>query len=332
MFRGIKMLAHAQRIKLQRACLFLFLIVFLGLPTAFAAEFSLIVESDAHRAFIQPPRDEEKGFFRSAARWRRVDLLKQLSLPDGIAKGDKLVLNLFPDAAYEATIDRVSTNVQGTVTVRGRLRNHPFGHVLISTTGDRSLASISVPELDVEYTIVYDPDSRMHYLSENDPAKMDKLEESPAVMPPLPPPEEQREVGALQERMLLNQVFDDIAATIDVMVVYTPAARTWAIANEGGIGNTIAQAMAKGQLVADNSGTMLDLNLVHSAEVAYTESGNSSTDLDRLSTSGDGYLDAVHALRDAHGADVVVLLENIDDYPETQSMENASEPPAAVPQ
>jgi hypothetical protein len=52
---------------------------------------------------------------------------------------------------------------------------------LISTTGDLSLASIRVPELGVEYTIVYDPDSRTHYLLDNNPLKLNKLEDVPAV-------------------------------------------------------------------------------------------------------------------------------------------------------
>jgi len=59
--------------------------------------------------------------------------------------------------------------VQGTITVRGRMRNYPLGYVPISTTGDLSLAFIRVPELGVEYTIVYDPDSRTYYLLDNDP-------------------------------------------------------------------------------------------------------------------------------------------------------------------
>ena len=132
-----------------------------------------------------------------------------------------------------------------------------MGYVLISTTGDLSLASIRVPELGVEYTIVYDPDSRTHYLLDNDPLKLDKLEDLPAAIPPPSEPEEQQEIRALQERVLLDQVANDATATIDVMVVYTPAARVWANSNEGSISNVIAQAMEKAQLAADNSGTFL---------------------------------------------------------------------------
>jgi hypothetical protein len=308
------MFTQSMRIKMQRICLFLLCIVFLGFSAALAAEFSLIVEPEGHRAAIQTQKTEVevKDLFKSAVRWRRVDLLKQLALTDGIVKGDELVLNLFPDTAYNAAVDRVSVNVQGTITIRGRLRNYPLGYVLISTTGDLSLASIRVPELGVEYTIVYDPDSRAHYLLDNDPLKMDTLEDAPAVIPPPPKPEEQREIKALQEHIMLNQVIDDSTVTIDVMVVYTPAARLWADSH-GSISNVISQAMEKAQLVADNSGTFFTVRLIHSAEVAYTESGDSEIDLDRLQGSGDGYLESVHTLRNTYGADLVVLFTQIND-------------------
>jgi hypothetical protein len=313
MFGRYNMFTDAMRIKMRRTCLFLLCIVFLSFSAAQAAEFSLIVEPEGRQAIIHAQKAEEKGLFKSAVRWRRVDLLKQITLADGIAKGDELVLSLFPDVSYHATVDRVSVNVKGTITVRGRLRNHPLGYVLISTTGDLSLASIRVPELGLEYTIVYDPDSRTHYLLDIDPLQRDKLEDSPAVIPPPPKPEEQKEIKALQERMLRDPVADDSPATIDVMVVYTPAAKLWADSNEGSISNVIAQAMEKAQLVADNSGTYFTVRLVHSAEVAYEESGDSEDDLDRLREPKDGYIDSVHAWRDTYGADLVVLFTKIDD-------------------
>jgi hypothetical protein len=303
----------ATRINVQRTCLLILCTVFLCFSEAFAAEFSLIAEPDAHQAVVRAQRAEEQGLFRSAVRWRRVDLLKQLTQRDGIAKGDGLVLNLFSDTSYHATIDRVSINVQGTITVRGRLRNYPLGYVLISTTDDLSLATIRVPELGADFRIIYDPDSKAHYLLDNDPLKLNEMDDAPAVLPPPTKAEDHDEIRALQERVLLDQVAEDATAALDVMVVYTPAARVWANSNEGSISNVIAQAMEKAQLVADNSGTPLAVHLIHSTEVAYTESGDSSTDLDRLQGSGDGYLDSVHALRNTYGADLVVLFTKMDD-------------------
>ena len=301
------------RTTLRRIGLLILCIVLLGSAAAYAAEFSLIVEPAGPQALVQRQTTDRKGPFKSALRWRRVDLLNRLAQADGIAAGDELVLNLFPDATYHATIDRVSANRQGTVTVRGRLRNYPLGYVLVTTTGDRSLATVSVPELGVEYTILFDPDSQGHYLLDQDPAAQDKLPEGPVVRPRPPTPEQRQEVETLRERIQLNQALPDSPVTVDVLVVYTPAARSWAVTNEGSIANTIAQAMAKGQLAADNSNTLLTVNLVHSQEVSYTESGDSGVDLDRLQNPGDGHLDVVHTLRNTYAADLVVLLEMVND-------------------
>ena len=105
----------------------------------------------------------------------------------------------------------------------------------------------------------------------------------------------------------------DTAATVDVMVVYTPAAASWASANAGNINLVISQAMEKAQLAMDNSNTLMNMHLVYSGQVAYTESGNSGTDLDRLTSTSDGYMDNVHALRDQYGADLVTLFAEVED-------------------
>lgn len=208
---------QAMRMKIQRTCLLTLCIFFLNFSAALAAEFSLIVEPEGHQAVIQAQKAEVKGLFKSAVRWRRVGLLKRLTLTEGIAKGDGLVLNLFPDTSYHATIDRVSVNVQGTITVRGRLRNYPLGYVLISTTGDLSLATIRVPELGAEYTIVYDPDSKAHYLLDNDPSKLDELEDAPAVIPPLPN----------RKNKLKSRHFENASCSIKSPKMRLPRSMSW---------------------------------------------------------------------------------------------------------
>jgi len=92
--------------------------------------------------------------------------------------------------------------------------------------------------------------------------------------------------------------FDD-GTTIDVMVVWTAAARS-----------TETQA----QLVLDevneayaNSNINQRVRLVHTAEVDYTESNSGQTDLQRLIATNDGFMDEVHRLRNEHCADLVTL-------------------------
>jgi hypothetical protein len=128
--------------------------------------------------------------------------------------------------------------------------------------------------------------------------------------PPIEPGEPVMEAMPVDPEEIIAGPLD--WASIDVMVVYTPAAKNWA-RNSGGINNVIAQAIEKSQMALDNSQVYLDLNLVHSAEVLYRESGDSSTDLRRLRDTGDGHMDRVHEWRDLYQADLVVLMAEITD-------------------
>ncbi len=100
-------------------------------------------------------------------------------------------------------------------------------------------------------------------------------------------------------------VLTDSGASIDVMVVYTPAA----LAANGGtdlMNANIDAQVALTNSIYQNSGVTQRLRLVHTGLVAYSET-DMNTDLPRLRAVGDGYLDDVPTLRDLYGADVVSL-------------------------
>ena len=94
--------------------------------------------------------------------------------------------------------------------------------------------------------------------------------------------------------------------TIDVAVVYTPAAREVA-------GGAAAMAAVVDLMIAETnqayeaSGVHQRLALVERAEVQYTET-TGDLDLARLARPSDGHMDGVHALRDRVGADLVHLI------------------------
>jgi hypothetical protein len=103
----------------------------------------------------------------------------------------------------------------------------------------------------------------------------------------------------------------DAGNVIDVLAVYTPAAKSAWSGNPGGIESLIATAIAESNVAYQNSQVDLQLNLVHTEEVSYVEAAGSSgwsTDLSRLRGTTDGYMDGVHATRDAVGADMVALI------------------------
>lgn len=98
------------------------------------------------------------------------------------------------------------------------------------------------------------------------------------------------------------------ATTIDVMVVFTTGAKTaW-----GGVSQSnafIATAVTNFNTALTNSGVSnVTINLVYSGEIAYTESGNISTDLTRFRTNNDSYMDNIHTLRTTYAADICSLI------------------------
>ena len=95
--------------------------------------------------------------------------------------------------------------------------------------------------------------------------------------------------------------------TIDVAVVYTPAARE-AAGGAAAIGAEIDLMIAETNEAYAASGVHHRVALVDRVEVPYTETGDASIDLDRLSNPYDGHMDGVHAMRDRTGADLVHLL------------------------
>ena len=110
-----------------------------------------------------------------------------------------------------------------------------------------------------------------------------------------------------------TQAYDD-GSTIDVMVVYSATTRAAA----GGTAAILAQidlAVLETNQSYQNSGIAQRLRLVHSEEVAYTETGSIDQALDCITYATDGCLDHIQALRNTYGADVVSFwIENDPDY------------------
>ncbi|MCP3921589.1 MAG: hypothetical protein GY714_03295 [Desulfobacterales bacterium] len=99
------------------------------------------------------------------------------------------------------------------------------------------------------------------------------------------------------------QTFKDDGSTIDVMIAYTQDVK-----------NRYSNITTLMQLAVDNtnqyyinSGIVQRVRLVKTMLVSYVESGDPSTDLTRLQSSSDNYLNEIHPVRDTYGADIVTL-------------------------
>jgi hypothetical protein len=260
------------------------------------------------QVFLDPPKGAVEVTLPPelpAKRFRTVSFHPVLGSTMHLVVGDTLTLPLFDDAVYEARIDRLAENLDGTVTVRARFPEFPAGFAIITTAEGRSVATIEIPEKGQSFQGIYDPVSKSHVLLEVDTEKLEILPcgttdamAAPGPSDPVPAP----------------KAGPNDPATIDVLILYTSAADSWMRGNPpGSINAYMAQIMETSQLVHDNSGTGVTLRLVHHARTTYRESGDADLDLDRLGDLSDGYLEEAHSLRNTYGADLVALLGVFDD-------------------
>ena len=104
---------------------------------------------------------------------------------------------------------------------------------------------------------------------------------------------------------------EDPGVTIDVAVVYTPAARE-AAGGADEIEAVIDLMVAEANEAYAASGLQQRLALAGRSEVPYEETGDSAVDLGRLANPSDGHMDEAHALRGRVGADLVHLIVDTD--------------------
>jgi len=96
-------------------------------------------------------------------------------------------------------------------------------------------------------------------------------------------------------------------SVIDILVVYTPQA-TAGNGGQSGIESLILMGLDELNTAAADSLVGTAFRVVHMQEVAYTQSGSMGGQLQNLREPGDGVLDEVHDLRDAHKADLVMMV------------------------
>jgi hypothetical protein len=105
----------------------------------------------------------------------------------------------------------------------------------------------------------------------------------------------------------------DPASDIDLLVLYTPAARIGAGGSDA-IEGTIYTALYETNLSYLNSEISQRLRIVQIEEVPYTEVGDIKLDKLALQDPSDGVLNEAQSLRDTYSADVVALFA---EYPDT---------------
>ncbi|MCH8548743.1 MAG: M12 family metallo-peptidase [Balneolaceae bacterium] len=217
---------------------------------------------------------------------------------------------------YTVSVKRVIDHIKGNWSVTGDINKDWRNHFILSYSDGSIYVEFKNHDNGTLHRINFSSDQNRHHLHKLNPDERDELSCG------LDDHDHLTVENGLQKNYYPSPDQTDETTVIDVMIVYTPAAANWAMLNQGGIDNIISQSMAVAQNTVDNSELNMEFRLVHSAQVNYNESGDSFTDLYRLTTSPtylprgseySGYMDEVHEWRDEFNADLVAIFTLADD-------------------
>jgi hypothetical protein len=192
-------------------------------------------------------------------------------------------------------------NQLGYKLVRGHLLDGRMSTIVFAVGAQATAGVIEFD--DVRYSLNYTGVADVHALVEMDPrAPLDKPEcltgDGPGV----------QQVPGLDsvDTSELLPASPDALTTIDVAVFYTPAARNQA-GGTSAIESQIASRLGTANVGNQNSLVDMSYRLVHTGETNYVETGT-QTDVNRFRNTTDGFMDEVHAIRNAVGADLMSLI------------------------
>lgn len=206
---------------------------------------------------------------------------------------DLMDVAVAPGRTLRVRLERRAVNPDGSESWSGQVEGEPLSAVTFVRSG--GVVQGSLRTLDAAYSLEPMDASGLHVMREVNLQAMG--EELPPRIPVErfaaadPPP-----------------ASGDDGTVFDVLVVYTPAARAAAGSSDANIIGRINLGITETNTAYANSGVIPRLRLVGAEEVAYTESGNLGDDLDAITSTNDGLMDAVHARRNALGADLVKLV------------------------
>ena len=203
----------------------------------------------------------------------------------------EVTLNIFPDVAFTGVMTGLEVNQWGT-SWTGNIKGRDGYFYLVVSEG-AFIAHIASPEGVYEISSAGD---NLYQAIQIDQSVL--VDHDPAAT--FDPPGDIIPEGDLGPTA-------DSANSIDIMVVYTDDART-AEGTTPAMNARIALAVTETNTSYANAGVTTRLNLVHTKEYSYTESGSLTTDLNRLLDSTDSYFVGVQALRDTYKADMVGLI------------------------
>ena len=222
-------------------------------------------------------------------------------------------VELFDGVIVTLDLERIEQRRAGNFTWNGRVRGYDGSQAILTVVDGRIAGTITLSDPAARTTATYQIQSGAdgaHSLRQLNPSGFPSDHPAGGEGLHAPAHSNSLSLGTSGRDVALKAgtAAPDTGTTIDVMVVYS---RQTAAAAGTAIDAQIQQAIDSANAAYANSGIATRLNLVHVEAMAYDESGDFNTDLDRLTSGSDGYMDNVATLRNTHAADLVSLfIEN----------------------
>ncbi len=244
-------------------------------------------------------------------RYKFVELSPLFAVENGFKVGEQIELNLFDDLNLVVEVERVDKDINNVISVVFKAKLFPLSRFTFVTDNNKTMATITIPEMRKTFLCLYVDGKRKHVLIEQDNNKLKIPKEANDVL--FDDPVE--EINPVEKESSDNFILDsNETVQINVMVVYTSAAEKWATDNGTTMNLLISHVIATGNTVLSNSKTYTNLNLVYSGEVDYEEKGDSEEDISYdLDNLRDGNVPNVHSLRDTYNADLVTMFLQVDE-------------------
>jgi len=261
--------------------------------------------------------------------YKPVEINQEVLKPGKVSAGDSISFDALGES-FNIKVDRTGIDVNGVYSIRGEIVGEKHDYFLLSSLEDRVKATLYSISENRKFSIKYNQGINSHLVYDIMVEDLDVLEPAP----PLTPSDASREKPASYDYDYDNYGNTSAAAIVeddngdnndgddgepkqvDIMIVYTPAAKEWAENfhdQEDAISMVINEEMENAQLVADNSEIDLNFELVYSSKVDYQEEdGGDDMGADLENLRG-GEIEGVHEKRIEHGADLVAMFTKAHD-------------------
>lgn len=214
----------------------------------------------------------------------------------GQLRSERLLLNLPGDISFEAVRELQQDLGKGRFAWVGHASDDPDNTVVIGVSGDAVAGTFT----HLGKLFKLEPRANGgHVLSE--------VKNTEPLPEHDPIPIADKTLIAPSSTVSTGTGADSNGSVIDLLVVYTPALE--ALYGSEGDDALIILAVAEANQAYINSKMATRLNLVGVYQTNYIESGDMLTDLTRLRTTNDGFMDEIHGVRNFYGADLVSLIE-----------------------